>query len=107
MLQVGKLDEVELKIARIKELNGLNKIEVSLDLLFKDKEIDEHPLKIHEKDVEKAIMKVFKSNLFVNLHHMIPLKVKVNERDVILKVTVDSIESLKEGTSQTYGLLEE
>ena len=39
-MQISKIDSFDVKVARIKDLNPLNSIEVQLDLVFKEDSVE-------------------------------------------------------------------
>lgn len=54
MMQISKIDQFDVKLARPRELNPLNSIEITFDLLFRNDSItldSVGALKIHEKEI--------------------------------------------------------
>ena len=76
MMQLSKLDEVDIKVARLKDLNPLNSIEVQLELLFRHESVpvdgSTGVVKVPESAITEALRTVLNKK-FINLHEVFPL----------------------------------
>lgn len=68
MMKISKMDEFKLKIKRVRDFNPLNKIKVTIELIFADPSTVENDGKvsIDEDEINTAMYEAYKGR-FVNL----------------------------------------
>ena len=77
-MQISKLDELEIKVARLKDLNPLNSIEIHFELLFRN---DTYPVdgtgavKVTDSMISEAVRTLFHKK-FINLKECFPLSLQ-------------------------------
>lgn len=82
---ISKIDSFSVKVAKVKDLNPLNSIEVQLELIHKDDSVEvdnQGALRIHENEIFPVIRSLFKGK-FVNKNERFLLTFK--EKNIILK----------------------
>lgn len=93
--------------AKIKDMNPLNSVEATVDLMYADDSVKRDQtlaVSIHENDLSDAFHKLMKKR-FVNVNEAVPLTLL--NGSVIVRVQVTAIETLKDGNEKlTYGVLE-
>lgn len=100
MMKIAKIDSVEINKANSLQENPFSTVELLLDLVFADPAaLSGTIVELNCDEVGKAIEETYKGK-FLNFQEQMPLQIKKGQ--VVLKVTVVKIESLK-GISQTYG----
>jgi hypothetical protein len=106
-MQISKVDQFDITVARIKEANPLNQVDILVDLIFKDDsvELDQTgSVKIAETDIDAAVKKLFKGK-FINTREQFPLTLM--DGNVIVKISVGALEPLKEDIkTMSYGVIE-
>jgi hypothetical protein len=68
MMQISKIDTFDVKLAKPRDLNPLNSIDITLELLFKHDAVavdTTGAVKVHEKEIHDAIKTLFKGK-FIN-----------------------------------------
>jgi hypothetical protein len=77
MLQISKLDEIEIKVARLKDLNPLNSVEIQFELLFRNESIpvdSTGAVKLADSFITEAVRTLYNKK-FINLKEHFPLSV--------------------------------
>lgn len=75
MMMISKLDELELKVARLKDLNPLNQVELHIELLFRNESIqvdNTGAVRVTDTLISEAVRTLYNKK-FINLKECFPL----------------------------------
>ena len=107
MMQIGKLDEFNIKLVKLRQHNLLSQVSITVDLVFSREDVPMQSkfLVIKEKDILTELRKLF-ADKYINNGEIFLLSLM--NGGVIIKVIVDSVEAItKDGSIVTFGKIEE
>ena len=106
-MRVSKIDTIRVEHYRVKDENPLTSVECTVDVIFVDNSLPREPgkpLPLEQTEISESIVKLFREK-YLNKGELFPIGLR--NQAIVLKINIQSIEALKHGSTQNFGLVDE